>query len=125
MNSESRKICSVYRIFYGWCKMASLGEKIRLLRKEKGLTLDELAIKAESSKSYIWELENRTPPSPSAQKLAKVAEALGVTLSYFLDDGSEVSQDDAVDVGFFRKYQNMDAATKAKVRKMIDLWDDE
>jgi transcriptional regulator with XRE-family HTH domain len=105
--------------------MASLGEKIRLLRKEKGLTLDELAIKAESSKSYIWELENRTPPSPSAQKLAKVAEALGVTLSYFLDDGSEVSQDDAVDVGFFRKYQNMDAVTKAKVRKMIDLWDDE
>jgi transcriptional regulator with XRE-family HTH domain len=105
--------------------MASLGEKIRLLRKEKGLTLDELAIKAESSKSYIWELENRTPPSPSAQKLAKVAEALGVTLSYFLDDGSEVSQDDAVDVGFFRKYQNMDASTKAKVRKMIDLWDDQ
>jgi transcriptional regulator with XRE-family HTH domain len=105
--------------------MADLGEKIKLLRKEKGLTLDELATKAESSKSYIWELENRADFSPSAQKLAKVAEALGVTLSYFLDDENAVSQDDAVDVGFFRKYQSMDAATKAKVRKMIDLWDDE
>lgn len=105
--------------------MADLGEKIRLLRKEKGLTLDELAARAESSKSYIWELENRTPPSPSAQKLAKVAEALGVTLSFFLDGENAVSQDDAVDAHFFRKYQKMDAPTKEKVRKMIDLWDDE
>ena len=51
-----------------------LGEKIRKLRKEKGLTLDKLADLTGSSKSYIWELENKNPPRPSAEKLAKIAE---------------------------------------------------
>ena len=38
---------------------STFGEKIRALRKEKKLTLDQLAEKAQSSKSYIWELENK------------------------------------------------------------------
>ena len=33
---------------------STFGEKIRDLRKEKKLTLDQLAEKAQSSKSYIW-----------------------------------------------------------------------
>ena len=36
-----------------------LGDKIRDLRKEKKLTLDKLAELTGSSKSYIWELENK------------------------------------------------------------------
>lgn len=46
----------------------ALGEKIQKLRKAKGLTLDRLAELTESSKSYIWELENKSPPRPSAEK---------------------------------------------------------
>ena len=48
-----------------------LGDKIRNLRKKQGYTLDKLAELAESSKSYIWELENNDPPRPSADKIAK------------------------------------------------------
>ena len=44
----------------------TLGEKIRTLRKEKGYTLEKLAELTDSSKSYIWELENKSPPRPSA-----------------------------------------------------------
>ena len=44
-----------------------LGDRIRNLRKEKGLTLDQLAEQSGSSKSYIWELENKSPPRPSAE----------------------------------------------------------
>ena len=47
-----------------------LGDKIRTLRKAKGYTLEKLAELAESSKSYIWELENKEPPRPSADKIA-------------------------------------------------------
>ena len=39
-----------------------MGQRIRERRKEKGLTLDQLAAKAECSKGYIWELENKNPP---------------------------------------------------------------
>lgn len=36
-----------------------LRKKIHDLRKQKGLTLDQLAKQVNSSKSYIWELENK------------------------------------------------------------------
>lgn len=101
----------------------TIGAKIKELRKKKGYTLDELAALADSSKSYIWELENKNPPRPSAEKLAKIAEALGVTMDYFL--GGEVTEEDATDRMFYRKYRQMDPDVKKKIRKMIDLWDDE
>jgi transcriptional regulator with XRE-family HTH domain len=102
----------------------TIGNKIRVLRKEKGYTLDELAVKADSSKSYIWELENKNPPRPSAEKLAKIAKALGVTLDYFVDD--EVPEEDARDAMFYREYRKKDPETKKKIRDLIDLmWKDE
>lgn len=101
----------------------NLGEKIKSLRKSKGYTLDKLAQLSDSSKSYIWELENKSPPRPSAQKLTGIAKALDVTIDYFLDD--EVDEEDATDQMFYRKYQKMNPDVKDKIRKMIDLWDED
>ena len=98
-----------------------LGDKIRELRKAKGYTLDKLAEQAESSKSYIWELENKNPPRPSADKVAKIAAALGVTGDYLMDETESVQVEDATDTAFFRKYRKMDPTTKDKIRKMADL----
>lgn len=101
-----------------------LGEKIRDLRKEKKLTLDKLAELTGSSKSYIWELENKNPPRPSAEKLSKIAEQLEVTMEYLLDEKNEVKTEDAVDAEFYRKYKNMPAETRERIRKMVNIWDD-
>lgn len=103
----------------------TLGDKIRKLRKAKGLTLDALADLTDSSKSYIWELENKNPPRPSAEKLAKIADKLGTTLDFLLDDGETVTEEDATDARFYRDYKKMDAATKTKIRRMVKLWGDE
>ena len=102
-----------------------LGEKIRRLRKEKGLTLDKLAELTGSSKSYIWELENKNPPRPSAEKLSKIAEKLGTTIEYLMDEGKAVSVEDAADAQFYRQYQKMNSTTKAKIRQMVELWGDD
>lgn len=96
-----------------------LGDKIRTLRKKKSYTLDKLAELAESSKSYIWELENKNPPRPSADKIAKIAMALEVTPDYLITETVKV--EDATDKAFFRKYQSMPPETKDKIRKMLDL----
>ena len=98
----------------------TIGEKIKALRNEKKYTLDELAQRAGSSKSYVWELENRNPPRPSAEKLIKIAEALEVTMDYFIDD--EIPEEDALDVAFYRKYRKMEPEDKKKLRKMIEIW---
>lgn len=98
----------------------TLGERIRELRKKKGFTLDELAAKAESSKSYIWELENKDPPRPSGEKLALVAAALDVTTDYLLGADTE-GLSTAEDKAFFRKYQKMDDTQKRQVREMLEV----
>lgn len=99
-----------------------LGEKIRQLRKAQGLTLDKLAELTDSSKSYIWELENKNPPRPSAEKLTKIAEKLGTTIEYLMDEGEGVKAEDAADAQFYRQYRKMDDQTKAKIRQMVKLW---
>ena len=100
----------------------TLGEKIRRLRKHKGYTLEKLGELTESSKSYIWELENKNPPRPSADKIAKIASALGVTSDYLLDTRESAPTSDVVDQAFFRKYQNMDPNTKERIRQMVEVW---
>jgi transcriptional regulator with XRE-family HTH domain len=103
----------------------ALGDKIRGLRKERKLTLDKLAELTGSSKSYIWELENKTPPRPSAEKLSRIADELGVTIEYLLDTEGAVSEEDAEDAAFYRKYRRMDPGAKAKLRSLVDIWDDD
>jgi transcriptional regulator with XRE-family HTH domain len=63
-----------------------LGDKIRILRKQKKLSLEQLAELTESSKSYIWELENKDDPKPSAEKMARIAATLEVTTEFLLSD---------------------------------------
>ena len=99
-----------------------LGEMIRRLRRERGLTLDELARLTESSKSWLWELETREAPRPSAQKLSRVAAALGVTVDFLA--AAPVAGPDAgvLDEAFYRKYRQLDDGTRAKVRDLVERW---
>ena len=85
-----------------------LGKKIRDLRKQKGYTLEKLAVLTDSSKSYIWELENKNPPRPSAEKVAKIASVLGVTTDYLVSQTVAAPGEDVLDEAFFREYQNLD-----------------
>ncbi len=103
---------------------SALGDKIRKLRKELGMTLDELADQTGSSKSYIWELENKNPPRPSAEKLVKVAERLGTTIEFLMDGGDAVTKEDAADTSFYREYKKMTPETKEKFRQMVKVFKD-
>lgn len=98
-----------------------LGSKIRGLRKKAGFTLEELGEKSGSSKGYIWELENRSPPRPSAEKLMAIGAALGVTAEYLLDDGQDEPSSAVANAAFFRRYEGLTNETKEKVRQIVEL----
>lgn len=99
----------------------TLREKLRELRKKKGLSLDELARQTGASKSYLWELENRDERKPSAEKLVDIARVLNTTTDYLVDDNA--SFDDAqVKEAFFRKFNRLDDDTKGRVMDMIETW---
>lgn len=99
----------------------SLGDKLRRHRQEKGYSLDKLAEITGSSKSYLWELENRDTRKPSAEKLTKIAQALSVTTDYLLDD-SATPDEQVTKEAFFRKFSKLDAEDQKKIEQMIDVW---
>ncbi len=104
----------------------SIGDKIKTLRRQKGLTLEHLGDLTNSSKSYIWALENKSPPRPSADKIQKIADVLGVTTAFLLDQEVNASpREEVLDQAFFRKFQKMDKSAKQAIRKMVENWDDD
>lgn len=102
-----------------------MGDRIRQRRKEKGFTLDQLATKSKCTKGYIWELENKNPPRPSAEKLAAIASALDTTVDVLI--GTPINTEDDLSPEnkvFFRKFVGLDPDKQNTMRKMLDLWDD-
>lgn len=98
-----------------------IGTKIRQLRKERGLSLDQLATLAETSKSYLWELENRETANPTMDKVAKIADKLGITAEFLLnDDAAEPSESDADQV-FFRNYKKLPSPTKQQIQDILKV----
>lgn len=99
----------------------SLGGKLRRHRQEKGYSLDKLAEITESSKSYLWELENRDTRKPSAEKLTRIAQALSVTTDYLLDE-TATPNEEVMKEAFFRKFSKLCVEDQKKIEQMIDVW---
>ena len=102
-----------------------LGEKIRAQRQQKKLSLEQLAELTESSKSYLWELENKDAPRPSAEKVAKIAAVLEVTTEFLLSESTTTPDETVIDEAFFRKYKRLPEADKRKIRRILDVWEEE
>ncbi len=62
-----------------------IGGKIRQLRTQKGLTLEELASRSELTKGFLSQLE-RNLTSPSIDSLNDILEALGTNLADFFKE---------------------------------------
>jgi transcriptional regulator with XRE-family HTH domain len=104
---------------------SELGRKIKAHRKQAGMTLDQLAARTGSSKSYIWELENKDAPHPSAEKIFAIAKALGVTPEFLVEHAPAEADETVLDQAFFRKYQRMPLETRRRLRRILDAWDEE
>lgn len=64
--------------------LVTLAQRIRDLRKERGLTLDEVASQTGLTRSWLSKVENYKV-TPSLPGLAGIAGALGVSLSELVD----------------------------------------
>jgi len=59
-----------------------IGELLKNRRKLLGFSLEQLAKHIDSSKSYVWELEN-SKIEPSGRKVFLLSMALGVPMEFF------------------------------------------
>ncbi len=65
-----------------------IGGKIKQLRTQKGLTLEELASRSELTKGFLSQLE-RNLTSPSIDSLDDILEALGTNLADFFQEDKD------------------------------------
>lgn len=71
--------------------MIDIGQRLKGLRKEKGLTQEELSERTDLTKGYVSQLENNIS-SPSLETLMDLLEVLGCTPSEFFDEKSNVQK---------------------------------
>ncbi|MFQ5614195.1 MAG: helix-turn-helix domain-containing protein [Anaerolineae bacterium] len=67
--------------------MLEIGEKLRTARRSQGLSLRELAARAEVSASLLSQIENGKA-NPSVRSLHSIADALSLPIDYFFPDRS-------------------------------------
>ena len=61
-----------------------LGARIRYLRQQKNLSIEELALEAEINRNYLGDLE-RGMRNPTTVVLSKIARALGIDLAFLFE----------------------------------------
>lgn len=64
----------------------TIGQQIRRYRMAAGLTIIELATRADVSRGYISALEHESKTDPSALLLARIAHEIGVSVQDLLDE---------------------------------------
>ena len=103
----------------------TFGDRLKNQRKKADFTLEGLAEAVESTKSYIWELENKPNIRPSAELVYRLATKLGTTVGVLLgaQDPGEVRPDDLPepDRVFFRNYQELAPKTKQRLADIMNI----
>lgn len=61
-----------------------VGERVRLLRHNKGLSLDEFAVSIGVSKSTLWSIEQGRSLSPTVNVFIRIATRHNVSLDWLL-----------------------------------------
>lgn len=90
----------------------------RSLRKERAYALDRLAEEGGISKSYLWELENRTsPPTSRWRSFRRSPAKLGVGIGYLPDVQEAQPRQAHLGEAFFQNYEAL-----AKTRPSLAPW---
>ena len=101
---------------------SAFGVRLRRLREAKKLTLQQVADAVGCTKAYIWELEMKDGQRPTAERVQKIAQVLGVTMEDVMGEPiAQVPQASPEDVSFFREYAGMTDEEKDRYRQALKI----
>lgn len=69
-----------------------IGEKIKQLRKERQISLSELAEQAGVAKSYLSSIERNLQSNPSIQFVEKISQVLGVSTNDLINESNSINE---------------------------------
>ena len=101
-------------------------EKVKEEREALKLSLEQLGERVGSTKSYMWELENKISTRPSAEKVFGLAEVFGCSPDYLMDETGKIKRDvEQRDRAFFSKYQKLKPEHKKLIQGILSTLDEE
>jgi XRE family transcriptional regulator of biofilm formation len=100
-----------------------IGKRVQQLRKEKGMSLTELAERAGVAKSYISSLERDIQKNPSIQFLEKIAGVLKVPVDRLIDPDEPSDKDRELDQEWYEiiKEAMISGVDKQQFREFLDF----
>ncbi|HBH07205.1 MAG TPA: XRE family transcriptional regulator [Flavobacteriales bacterium] len=99
--------------------MLHIGERITQLRKQHHLSQEELAKRAQVSRTIIGNYERNTN-TPSIEVLVKLARVFNVTVDYLIGEG-QLSSLNKDTIKRIEDIENLSEENKNFVLKMIDM----
>lgn len=69
----------------------SVGQRIKELREQVGLSQQELALRAGVTRSLVYKIEEGSANNPTLDKLRKIAAALNGSVAYIIGEGHPIS----------------------------------
>ncbi|MCM3115702.1 helix-turn-helix domain-containing protein [Neobacillus sp. MER 74] len=90
-----------------------LGGKLQFIRKQKGITIEDLAAKSGISKSSIDRIE-KNGQSPTIQKLLKLTECLEIRIEDLISENE-------LEIELMELLWQAKKLTKQEVRKVVDM----
>jgi transcriptional regulator with XRE-family HTH domain len=98
-----------------------LGARLRQYRLKKGLSLQELADAAKSSKAHIYELETNRTKNPSLGLLTELSRVLGVPIKDLVGESSFVADGEPQELApLFRELRGLNPDALKLVRALTD-----
>ncbi|NOU97316.1 helix-turn-helix domain-containing protein [Paenibacillus sp. LMG 31456] len=100
-----------------------IGKRVRQLRKEKGMSLSELAERAGVAKSYISNLERDIQKNPSILFLEKIGAVLSVPVDKLIDQQDSRSEENELDQEWYEliKEAMTSGVDKEQFREFLEL----
>jgi transcriptional regulator with XRE-family HTH domain len=71
------------------------GQRVARIRQERGLSVQELATKANTTYQTIWRIETGAMKAPSIVLARRIARALGVGIDYLIGMFEEEEEEEA------------------------------
>jgi transcriptional regulator with XRE-family HTH domain len=100
----------------------AFSNRVRALRKDAGLSLDDLAKRSGISKGHLHSIES-VPPNPTIETVVMLAHALGVSVRFLLGSNAEGELGGGTeDTAFIERYLTRSETVRTKTRKLVDIF---
>lgn len=98
----------------------ALGEKIKIYRTHKKMSLQDVADAVKASKAHIWELETGRARNPTIELVTALAKCFGVGLADLVGENPEAEGENPELVAMFRDLKDLDEKDFKTVQTMMD-----